>query len=56
MKDIEIIANRVNQHPDIWVYYDRVIIESVTHDEGGISEKDFEIAHQINSLADRLKI
>ncbi|MCL4452136.1 MAG: 4a-hydroxytetrahydrobiopterin dehydratase [Candidatus Thermoplasmatota archaeon] len=56
MKDIEIIAERINHHPDICVYYDRVVIESVTHDEGGISEKDFEIAHEINALTDRLKI
>ena len=56
MKDIENIAERINHHPDICVYYDRVVIESVTHDEGGISEKDFEIAHEINALTDRLKI
>ena len=56
MKEIENIAERVNHHPDICVYYDKVVIESVTHDQGGISEKDLEIAHEINSLADRLKI
>lgn len=56
MKDIENAGARMNHHPDICVYYNRVVIESTTHDEGGISEKDFELAHEINILADRLKI
>jgi len=56
MKDIEHAAERLDHHPDICVYYNRVVIESTTHEEGGISEKDFEIAHEINILADRLKI
>lgn len=44
------IANRQNHHPDLEVSYNKCIVKITTHDAGGISEKDFLLASEINSL------
>lgn len=44
------IANKMNHHPDLEVTFNKCIVKITTHDEGGISEKDFELAHAIESL------
>ena len=44
------IANKLNHHPDMEVSFDKCVIKITTHDAGGISEKDFELAAQIDLL------
>lgn len=44
------IANKLNHHPDLEVSYNKCIVKITTHDENGISEKDFELATQIDQL------
>ncbi len=44
------IANKKNHHPDLEVTFNKCVVKITTHDEGGISEKDFELAHAIESL------
>lgn len=44
------IANSVKHHPDIFIYFNRVRLEVMTHDEGGLTEKDFELAKKIDEL------
>jgi len=42
------LADEVNHHPDIDVRYDQVRLTLSTHDAGGITEKDLELAEQID--------
>ena len=44
------IANKENHHPDLEVSFSRCVVRFTTHDQGGVSEKDFEIAKVIDSL------
>jgi len=44
------IANKLDHHPDIYNSYNKVRLYITTHEEGGITEKDFELAVQIDSL------
>ena len=44
-------ADRLNHHPDILLTYPRVTVEIYTHDVGGITEFDFELARKIDAIA-----
>ncbi|MGA2198063.1 MAG: 4a-hydroxytetrahydrobiopterin dehydratase [Bryobacteraceae bacterium] len=44
------VAERQGHHPDIHLTWGRVDVESWTHDAGGITEKDFQLAAGIDSL------
>jgi 4a-hydroxytetrahydrobiopterin dehydratase len=37
-------AQKSNHHPDINIRFDKVTLKHTTHDEGGITEKDFVLA------------
>ncbi len=39
-------AQKINHHPDIDIRFDRVTLTLTTHDAGGITEKDFNLARQ----------
>ena len=43
-------AQKMNHHPDIDVRYDQVTLTLTTHDEGGITEKDFTLAKQCDEV------
>ncbi|HTW80451.1 MAG TPA: 4a-hydroxytetrahydrobiopterin dehydratase [Terracidiphilus sp.] len=42
-------AESTGHHPDIDIRYNRVRLSLVTHDAGGLTEKDFDMASAINS-------
>ena len=44
-------AERVQHHPDILIRYNKVTISIQTHDVGGISEKDFDLAREADQFA-----
>jgi 4a-hydroxytetrahydrobiopterin dehydratase len=44
-------AEAAGHHPDIDIRYNRVRLALVTHDAGGLTEKDFALAAQASSLA-----
>ena len=46
-------AEHLNHHPEWCNVYNAVRVELETHDVGGISELDFELAGKMNSLAGR---
>jgi 4a-hydroxytetrahydrobiopterin dehydratase len=46
------IADHLNHHPDILLTYSKVKIDVSTHDVGGISPYDFELAKRIDRIAD----
>ena len=45
------LAEAANHHPDIVIMYNKVRLTLTTHDEGGLTEKDFKLARRINKLA-----
>lgn len=45
-------AEKAQHHPDITINYSVVRISLSTHSEGGVTGKDFELARQIESLAE----
>lgn len=44
-------AEAAGHHPDITISYNKVIIDLTTHDAGGITQKDFDLAQIISQLA-----
>jgi 4a-hydroxytetrahydrobiopterin dehydratase len=45
------LAESENHHPDIDIRYRRVIVRWTTHSEGGITEKDRQMAERTSALA-----
>ena len=45
------VAERMDHHPDIDVRYTKVTFQLSTHDAGGITSRDIELATQIEKLA-----
>ncbi len=43
------VAEMEGHHPDIHIYYNKVIIELSTHSIGGLSENDFIVAARIDA-------
>src|SRR5262249_16588646 len=45
------LAEEMNHHPDIFVHgWNNVRLSVTTHDQGGLTERDFILAERINSL------
>jgi 4a-hydroxytetrahydrobiopterin dehydratase len=44
------VAEKQNHHPDIKVSYNKVLLELSTHEIGGLSRNDFDLAEKINEL------
>ena len=43
-------AQKNNYHPDIDIRFNKVTLALTTHDEGGITEKDFSVAQQCDEV------
>ncbi len=43
-------AESANHHPDLDIRYNRVHVELSTHSEGGVTDKDLQLASQIEGL------
>lgn len=44
------IAERHGHHPDVEINYNRVMLTLFTHDAGGLTPKDFEVAKAIDAI------
>ncbi len=44
------LAEQAGHHPDIDIRYNRVRLALVTHDAGGLTAKDFDLAAQADKL------
>ena len=44
------LAEAAHHHPDVLLTYPRVVIDLTTHDAGGVTQADIDLAHQIESL------
>jgi 4a-hydroxytetrahydrobiopterin dehydratase len=43
-------AEKNQHHPDIDIRYDKVTLTLTTHDEGGLTEKDFTLAEHCDEI------
>ena len=43
-------AEEKNHHPDIFIFYDTVILSLISHKVNALTEKDIEMAKEINKL------
>jgi len=48
---IALLAEAANHHPDVNLRYGSVSVRLVTHDVGGLSDLDVELARQISAAA-----
>ena len=50
VNDVAQLAEAAGHHPDIDIRYNRVRLALVTHDSGGLTSKDVNLAQKINNL------
>jgi 4a-hydroxytetrahydrobiopterin dehydratase len=50
MARVALLAEKADHHPDWRNVYNRVSITLSTHDAGGLTQKDVDLAHQIDAL------
>ncbi len=51
MARVALVAERRNHHPEWFNVYNRVQVHLATHDAGGITELDFQLAEDMDRLA-----
>lgn len=51
MASVALVAEKLDHHPEWRNVYARVDVELTTHDAGGVSERDFELAAAMDALA-----
>ena len=51
MASAALVAEAMNHHPEWSNVYARVVIDLVTHDAGGVTELDLELARRMSELA-----
>jgi 4a-hydroxytetrahydrobiopterin dehydratase len=44
-------AEAVNHHPDIFISYNKVTLSLISHDSGGVTQRDIKMASRINELS-----
>ena len=54
MATAAIAIEKMNHHPEWFNVYNRVTVELVTHDAGGITHNDIELARKLEAIAGRL--
>lgn len=51
MSGVALLAERMNHHPDWSNSWNRVVIDLVSHDVKGLSQRDFDLAAAIDALS-----
>lgn len=51
MSGVALLAESMNHHPEWSNVYNRVTIDLTTHDAGGVSERDLELARKIDAFS-----
>jgi 4a-hydroxytetrahydrobiopterin dehydratase len=49
-------AQKMNHHPDMGIRFNQVTLTLTTHDEGGITEKDFSLARQCDEVFSKFSV
>jgi len=50
MTSVALLAERAGHHPDWHNVYNKVRVSLSTHDAGGLTEKDFSLAEEMDSV------
>jgi 4a-hydroxytetrahydrobiopterin dehydratase len=50
VNSVALLAERANHHPDIDIRWNTVTLTLSTHSEGGLTDKDFNLAKEIENL------
>jgi len=53
MTECAILAEKTNHHPEWFNVYNQVIVNLTTHEAGGITTRDIELAEQMEAVAVR---
>jgi 4a-hydroxytetrahydrobiopterin dehydratase len=51
MAQVAIVAEKHDHHPEWFNVYKTVKVQLTTHEAGGISQRDFDLAHRMEKLA-----
>ena len=51
MASCALVAEKMDHHPEWFNVYNNVVVDLTTHDAGGISAKDFELAEAMERFA-----
>jgi 4a-hydroxytetrahydrobiopterin dehydratase len=52
VNDLAEIAEEAQHHPDIDIRYTRITVALTTHDVGGVTELDIQLAQRVDNLVD----
>lgn len=55
MATAAIAIEKMNHHPEWSNVYNRVVIDLVTHDAGGLTQNDVELARTLDNIAAKLQ-
>ena len=47
---VAVAAEAANHHPDITINYNKVTLTLISHDSGGVTQRDIRMAEKINGL------
>jgi 4a-hydroxytetrahydrobiopterin dehydratase len=47
---IAVLAEKADHHPDIDIRWNKVALALTTHDSGGLTEKDFDLARRFDGV------
>jgi 4a-hydroxytetrahydrobiopterin dehydratase len=50
VNSVALLAEKANHHPDIDIRWNTVTLTLSTHSEGGLTDKDFNLAKEIETL------
>lgn len=54
MSKVSVLAEKMNHHPEWFNLYNRVEVTLTTHDCGGLSENDFDMAKKMDEFEKEL--
>ena len=54
MAQVALLAERAAHHPEWCNVYKKVVVDLTTHDAGGITQKDLDLAREMEQIASRI--
>jgi 4a-hydroxytetrahydrobiopterin dehydratase len=51
MAQAALLAERANHHPEWFNVYNKVVVDLSTHEAGGITQRDFDLAREMEQIA-----
>ena len=51
MSKVAVVAEEMNHHPEWFNVYNKLTVDLMTHDAGGITKNDIELAKILDSLS-----